>query len=150
MRSKPLPLKLNLYRVVWALLASLLLTACGAETETQRSNPPAVPGGDAARGRRALVRYGCGTCHTIPGVPEADAAVGPPLTGWAERRYIAGTLENEPQNLIYWIRFPQDVEPGTAMPDLGVEEDDARDMAAYLFNLRSNRWGLWLFMAGDR
>ncbi len=150
MMLKPLPLSMNPRRAVWALLAAVLLSACGAQTETQRNNAPAVPGGDAERGRRALVSYGCGACHTIPGVPDADATVGPPLNDWGDRRYIAGALENEPENLIFWIQFPQQVEPGTAMPDMGVEEGDARDMTAYLFELRRDRGGLWPFTTGNR
>jgi cytochrome c len=62
--------------------------------------------------------------------------VGPPLTMFARRAYIAGQLPNEPDNLIRWIRDPQAVEPGTAMPSLGVEPAVARDMAAYLYTLR--------------
>jgi cytochrome c len=62
--------------------------------------------------------------------------VGPPLTMFARRAYIAGQLSNEPNNLIRWIRDPQAVEPGTAMPNLGVAPAVARDMAAYLYTLR--------------
>jgi cytochrome c2 len=98
-----------------------------------------------------LADYGCNSCHTIPGVESADAWVGPPLNNWSERRYIAGTLANEPQNLIHWIRFPQEVEPGTAMPDMGVDEQAALDMTAYLFTLRQgDRRGLWPFSTGNR
>jgi cytochrome c1 len=35
-----------------------------------------------------------------------------------------------------WIRFPQSYRPGTAMPDLHVSADDAKDMVAYLYRLR--------------
>jgi cytochrome c2 len=34
---------------------------------------------------------------------------------------------------------PQEMEPGTAMPDVGVTEADARDMAAYLYTLQRDR-----------
>jgi hypothetical protein len=61
--------------------------------------------------------------------------VGPPLTSFANRSYIAGQLVNSPDNLIRWIMDPQGVEPGTAMPDLGVIPEVARDMAAYLYTL---------------
>jgi cytochrome c2 len=95
-----------------------------------------VAGGDPDRGRRALDGFGCGTCHVIPGVTGAVGGVGPPLSRFAARAYIAGQLANEPQNLIRWIQDPQGVEPGTAMPNLGVAEPVARDMAAYLYSLR--------------
>jgi cytochrome c1 len=32
-----------------------------------------------------------------------------------------------------WIRDPQHVSPGTAMPDLHVGEQDARDITAFLY-----------------
>ncbi len=95
-----------------------------------------VPGGDPARGRGALVGYGCGACHSIPGVRGANATVGPPLDGFGYRRFIAGELPNQPDNLVKWIMNPQSVEPGTAMPNLNVNEASARDMAAYLYTLK--------------
>jgi cytochrome c len=69
-------------------------------------------------------------------VPHAYATVGPPLNDWADRHFIAGHLANNPDNLILWLRFPQEVDPGNAMPDLGVSEQDARDISAYLYTLR--------------
>ena len=97
-----------------------------------------VPGGDPERGVQAFRAYGCTSCHTIPGVRGANSLVGPPLTRWAERGFIAGNLPNTPYNLVQWIRYPQRIEPGTVMPDLDVSEQDARDMAAYLFTLGGN------------
>ncbi|MGH2353832.1 MAG: c-type cytochrome [Chloroflexota bacterium] len=96
-----------------------------------------VPGGMPAQGRLILRQtYGCGACHVIPGVPGARGAVGPPLTSFAGRTVIAGRLPNTPENLIRWIMNPQAVDPLTAMPDVGVTEADARDIAAYLYTLR--------------
>ncbi|MGH7509453.1 MAG: c-type cytochrome [Gemmatimonadales bacterium] len=102
----------------------------GAEIETM------VAGGDVDRGRAALDGFGCGACHLIPGIPGARGLVGPPLTMFARRAYIAGQLPNQPDNLIRWIQDPQSVEQGTAMPNLGVNPVTARDMAAYLYTLR--------------
>jgi cytochrome c2 len=95
-----------------------------------------VAGGDDSRGREVLYRYGCGSCHAIPGVMGARGQVGPPLEGIARRAYLGGVLPNTPENMMAWIRHPQKVQPRTAMPDLGVSETDARDMAAYLYRLR--------------
>jgi cytochrome c2 len=80
--------------------------------------------------------YGCPTCHVIPGVRGATGKVGPPLTGVADRVYLAGRVANEPQNMIDWIRNPQKIDPQTAMPNTGVTERDARDIAAYLYTLK--------------
>lgn len=117
----------------WGLLFLLTLTACSTILFPAHSN---IAQGDPDRGRQALKQYGCGACHFIPGVPGAVAYVGPPLDAWAERHYIAGTLLNTPDNLIHWLREPQAIEPDTAMPNLGVTEQDARDMSAYLYQLR--------------
>lgn len=94
-----------------------------------------VPGGDPILGRQAIQEFACVSCHSIPGIANADAHVGPPLDAWAERRYIAGLLPNEPDNLIAWIVNPQRFEPGTAMPTLGITEEDATHIAAYLYTL---------------
>lgn len=110
--------------------ACLLGCASTGEIET------IVAGGDADRGRAAIEGFGCGACHLIPGVTGARGMVGPPLTMFARRSYIAGQLTNQPDNLVRWIQDPQAVEPGTAMPNLGVVPQVARDMAAYLYTLR--------------
>jgi cytochrome c1 len=46
---------------------------------------------------------------------------------------IAGKLANNPPNMEQWVRDPQHVSTGTAMPDLGVGERDARDITAFLY-----------------
>jgi mono/diheme cytochrome c family protein len=97
---------------------------------SQREAPP-----DPKRGIVALRQYGCATCHRIPGVVGADTPVGPSLAHLAGRRYIAGAVINDAQGLVRWLRSPQSVHPGSAMPDLGVTERDALDMVAYLMTL---------------
>jgi cytochrome c1 len=91
---------------------------------------------DAKRGKHALEQYACATCHEIPGVTGATVPVGPSLRMLARRSYLAGVLPNTSDNLARWLREPQKVKPGTAMPNLGVSERDARDMAAFLGELR--------------
>lgn len=54
----------------------------------------------------------------------------------AQCKIIAGMLPNTPENMMRWLREPQKINPGTAMPDLGVTERDAADMTAYLFTLK--------------
>jgi len=105
--------------------------ACGIEFQRRPAQLP----GDARRGKRALFQYACNACHSIPGVTGAAVHVGPPLAGVARRSLIAGTLANTPENLALWLRETQRVKPMTAMPQLGVSEQDARDIAAYLATL---------------
>jgi len=95
-----------------------------------------VFGGDAARGPALMVAHGCGACHVIPGVTGARGTVGPHLSGFADRAYVAGILPNEPGGLVRWLVDPPAHSPQTAMPNLGVTEAQARDMAAYLYTLR--------------
>ena len=102
-----------------------------------------VEGGDPSRGAQSIQRQGCHACHRIPGIRGANSYVGPPLEGWSARQYIAGNMENTPDNLIEWIMNPQAIEPGTAMPDMNITEDEARDIAAYLYTLEPERPGLW-------
>jgi cytochrome c len=93
-------------------------------------------GGNARTGRATIRKYGCYACHSIDGVPGAHGLVGPPLDGIATREYIAGELPNTPQNLMQWIQHPRQVEQHTLMPEMGVTEQDSRDIAAYLYTLR--------------
>lgn len=95
-----------------------------------------VHGADASRGPDLMLAYGCTACHAIPGVAGANGSVGPPLGGFRHRAYVAGVLPNEPGGLVRWLVNPTVHAPNTAMPDLGVTEDHARDMAAYLYTLR--------------
>lgn len=118
--------------VVVAACAAAAFAACD---DTGGAPFRAVDGGDPARGARALGAYGCGSCHVIPGADGANGRVGPPLTGFGRRTYVAGLLPNTQENLVHWIRQPQAVSPGNAMPDLGVTDRDARDIAAYLYTL---------------
>jgi cytochrome c1 len=69
-------------------------------------------------------------------VSGAHGRVGPPLTGFARRSFIAGRLPNTPENLVAWVRDPPAIDPATAMPALGLDERAARDVAAYLYELR--------------
>lgn len=111
------------------LALCLALGACGDEAH----QPSARNTGDAERGRLLLRQYGCGSCHSIPGVAAATANVGPPLEGVAHRVYLGGVLPNTPENMASWIRDPQRYDPLTAMPDMQVPEQEARDMVAYLY-----------------
>jgi cytochrome c1 len=125
-------------RFRWIAGMMLVLTAAGTTGCQNRSDqlPVALSGAHPDQGRLLIQHYGCGACHTIPGVAGADALVGPPLTSMALRTYIAGMLPNTPDNLERWIRDPQQVVPGNAMPTLGVTPDEARDIAAYLYTIR--------------
>jgi len=111
------------------LIALLLVSACDARLE---DNEPAT-GGNPRRGQALITQFGCGSCHTIPGIEGATATVGPPLESFKKRVYIAGRLTNTPESLIQWIANPREVDPKTAMPVIGIDAAQARDIAAYLY-----------------
>jgi cytochrome c2 len=119
---------------VVVLVTALGSWSCSGETSPARTYHVAV--GDSRAGRQTIHDVGCGACHTIPGVRGAHGMVGPPLVSWSERTYIAGQLPNTPENLVRWLRDPRAVEPGTAMPNVGLDDRRARDVAAYLYTLR--------------
>jgi cytochrome c oxidase assembly factor CtaG/cytochrome c2 len=120
--------------IVLVLIAAGLASGCS--DDRNRETARALTGGEPTRGPQAIRKYGCDTCHTIPGVLEASATVGPPLTQIARRTYLAGRIPNTPENMLTWIRHPKSIDDKTAMPEMGVSMQDGRDIAAYLYTLR--------------
>ena len=125
------------FGLVSALLFVVALVGIGYKYAEQRDrmrmHASIETGGDASRGEAMFIQYGCGSCHALKGVRTATGMVGPPLDGIALRAIIAGHLANKPENMERWIRDPQHVAPGTAMPDLNVGKTDARDITAFLY-----------------
>jgi cytochrome c2 len=118
------------------LILGVAASDYAARREEQRvARIVALTHGRPERGATALARYGCGGCHTVPGIVGADGTVGPPLAGIAQRAYVAGVLRNTPTNMAAWIRNPRGIDPHSAMPDTGVREQDSRDITAYLYTL---------------
>lgn len=112
-------------------LLALMLSGCAGSDAQDRAHDIAV-----RRGAQLISKYGCGSCHMIPGINGADGLVGPPLTHWSRRTYIAGVLPNDPDNLQFWIQHPQQVVPGVDMPDMGIRQQEARDIATYLDTIK--------------
>lgn len=117
-------------QIGWALIAGgVLLISCDHEPLEFKQERA-----DTRRGAIALHDYGCGACHRIPGVDGADGVVGPPLVNMGQRVYIGGEIPNTPENMVRWILAPQQLAPGSAMPDMQVTPADARSMTAYLYH----------------
>ncbi len=106
------------------------------DQQDARSTAEALTGGSVDAGKLDLDRYGCSACHQIQVGAGIHGKVGPSLVGVAVRAQLAGRLANKPDNMILWLRHPQQVSPGTGMPDQGLSDRDARDIAAYLYTLR--------------
>jgi mono/diheme cytochrome c family protein len=121
--------------VLLAGLAAGAVTVSGREQRDRQAAAQARTGGDLTRSEAAIRQAGCGACHVIPGIKGANGNIGPPLDHWGKRGYIAGTLPNTPENLIFWLQQPKTVMPQGAMPNLGLSDEDSRAIAAYLLTL---------------
>jgi cytochrome c len=120
-----------------SILAALPLFSCDRLPESSLAEVAQLTsGGNAKFGRIEIRKYGCNTCHTIPGVPGARGLIGPSLEQIGSRYSIAGNLSNTPENLMLWIMHPRQVDPHSLMPEMGVTESDSRDIAAYLYTLK--------------
>jgi len=128
-----------------ALTTALIVvaTACGPSTSSPAAPPKPVSGPTpdpalVAAGQSLVQQKGCGGCHTIPDVPGATGSIGPNLGGVASRDTIAGGAvpNNGPDDLKRWILNPPAVKPGTAMPNLGLTDDEATTIVAFLESLR--------------
>lgn len=126
-------------RAVWvavavtAGLSAFIVTGTLRNSETRTATAVALTGGDPARAPALFRRYGCSGCHTISGIPGADGQTGAPLIGLSKHVYIAGVLQNRSDNLVAWIVSPRSFSPQTAMPNTGISEQEAKDLAAYLY-----------------
>ncbi|AEC19469.1 putative cytochrome c [Pusillimonas sp. T7-7] len=119
------------------MMAILPLAGCGEENLPLVSTNQAISptSTDMAHARQLIAEYGCVACHTVPGVKGPATMVGPPLEKLALRGYIGGVLPNTADNLVRWLLDPPAIDPKTAMPDMGLSNEDARDIAAYLLGL---------------
>lgn len=115
---------------VSGLASMVLLSACHGQTDVAR------PAGSARLGAITITRQACGSCHVIPGIEGADGRVGPPLAHFASQQTIAGKLPNSPASLKRFLKAPRAVVTNGAMPDLGLSDDQVRDIAAYLYALK--------------
>lgn len=115
-----------------AMAITLALTGCKPPPDSDQAMPIA----DAAQGLAVIKQTGCGGCHQIPGLFWPEGRLGPNLDGFAERTIIAGQLPNRPDILARWVRNAPSLIPDTSMPAVPMSEEDARDVAAYLYTLR--------------
>jgi mono/diheme cytochrome c family protein len=104
-----------------AALAVLALASCGSSPSTA-----------SKRGQDQIVYYGCGACHTIGGIRDADADVGPALTNFKHKQFVGG-LPLSRANTVRWIMNAPAIAPQTDMPDLGVTHSQAEAITTYLY-----------------
>lgn len=118
------------------ILLLLTLSACMSACDSRDAAAPAVDGGDARVGARLVSQFQCGSCHVIPDIAAAQGRTGPTLEMFGRRSYIAGSIPNFPDALARFIVNPAAVKPDSTMPAMGVSQQEARHIAAYLGTLR--------------
>ncbi len=96
-----------------------------------------VAGGDPERGRAIIEASACAACHVIPGIAWPQGELGPDLHGFADQALISGRFPNRPDVLQQWVRNAPSLAPDTAMPAMPISNEEARDVAAYLYTLRA-------------
>lgn len=88
------------------------------------------------RGRDVFLQNACIGCHTVSGT-HALGQTGPDLSHFGSRREIAaGMWGNTHAALTAWVQHPADLKEGSLMPNLGLSDQDAAAIAAYLLSLK--------------
>ena len=112
--------------------ASGVTTASQGAT-VQQPSAPAKQRPEYAAGERLFTTKGCIGCHSLQAVNAPKGMVGPNLANIGARSYIAaGTLKNTDENLAHWVRDPQGIKKGVLMPNLGINENEAKALVAFL------------------
>jgi cytochrome c1 len=138
--------------LLYALMSgavALAVGGCAAETGRARPATPTPAGdpppvrltpapnvaGDPENGRRLFTAAGCAGCHTLPSVSAATGVSGPVLANVVLRPTLAGeAIAMTPENMARWLLDPSALKPGTAMPSVGLTDQQARDITAFLYS----------------
>lgn len=83
---------------------------------------------DPAYGRALFSAKGCASCHyhaTIAGSGTFSGGTGGPPS-------FTTAYPGDPVYLAAWLRNPQAIKPTTAMPNLGLQEDEIAALIAFL------------------
>ena len=120
-----------LWMVVGA--ATCGLAACDGPPD----RTPQLNEADVARGLRLVSEKGCVACHAFPDVTWPRGALGPSLESFGAQGLIAGRLPNQAGVLMQFVRNAPAMVPGTAMPAMPMSDQEARDVTAYLLQIKS-------------
>lgn len=122
----------------WMRFHVVVTSQSGFDTwEYQQVQSAAAPHSAlAVEGLRLFQEKTCVECHAITGT-EAKAQVGPDLTHFLSRQKFAGErLDNTPENVVRWLKNPQEIKPGSHMPNMQLTDDEVNSLVAYLEELR--------------
>jgi mono/diheme cytochrome c family protein len=82
-------------------------------------------------GRLTFIKYGCYGCHDARGL-ENPPKFGPPFEGFKDK--LA-----EERWMLSWLRDPEKMRPGTVMPTFELNDDEIRDITAFVLSLESGK-----------
>ena len=119
----------SLTRHAILLASALTMAACKPPPD----DPTDMPLASVERGKQAIARVGCGSCHTIDGIDWPRGETAPVLQDFSRRTLIAGRLPNRPDVLAAFVRDAPALVPDTAMPAMPVSEQEALDIARFLY-----------------
>lgn len=102
----------------------LLLAGCAMAAGQTAGPTPAPTATLEARGAALFRNRGCGTCHVHGAAGNAGSSIG---AGPALSAY-----RGDEAFLRAWLRNPAAVRPGTAMPTIGLAEDEIDALVAFL------------------
>jgi cytochrome c2 len=140
----------------WQHTAAVINANVAAGTATLPQQPQVTSEGwyqaltpQQQQGVQVILQRGCGGCHTIPQIPGAAGTIGPNLGPHdnvppLSQRPMIATYPNGPvpnnsiDDLSKWIMNPQALKPGTAMPTLGLSQDEATAAASYLYAIKAD------------
>lgn len=117
-------------------IAAYLIKYDSENESTAKIEKPSYAGGSAEKGRALVEAKGCTTCHALD--------VDPPLAGAAaDKKYERGALalapdlrfareRLDPETIIAWVKSPRALKSDTLMPEFGLTEVEARDIATFL------------------
>ncbi|MBL8304187.1 MAG: c-type cytochrome [Ideonella sp.] len=117
----------------WLAAACAGLAACDGPPD----RTPSLGDVDPRQGRQLVIDKGCAACHTFPDVPWPRGGLGPALGDFGHQGLIAGQLPNQPGVLMQFVRNAPALVRGTAMPAVPMSDQEARDVTAYLLQLKS-------------
>ena len=94
----------------------------------------------AKKGQEVFNEKGCISCHavTAANTAPAEARIGPNLTDFGERAFVAGILENNREEIKRWLRNPEKVKPANKMTGTyePLTEEELEALAEYLMSLK--------------
>src|SRR5690606_7001226 len=110
------------------------------KSASKPSSKDPLAGANLSKGRELVEQKGCGSCHLMSGAPAFMTKPDPKTADENTRRgqVLAPDLRYARDRFpvefaIAWIKDPRSIKPDTRMPSTSLTNDEARDIAGYIF-----------------